>query len=116
MYVLLFIIGLFLVKIGYTRYAPIRGITQTELRNDDMGNKVLVDVRDYQYAGCEYVEGAITIPTAYIKRHAAEIPCGNLHIISSNRLEANVGIRLLRKKGFHISSYSVIHKNQHKGG
>ncbi|GER67542.1 hypothetical protein BpJC7_25720 [Weizmannia acidilactici] len=109
MYVVFFILALILIKIGYTRYFPVHGITRTELRIDDMENKVVVDVRDYQDAGSGSVQGAITIPTAYLKRFSCQIPKGNLHIISSNQLEANFGIRFLRRKGFHISSYSVIH-------
>ncbi|KYC59515.1 MULTISPECIES: sulfurtransferase [Heyndrickxia] len=115
MYIVLLVLALILTKTGYTRYVPVRGTVRADLRKDVIENKVVVDVRDYQHAGSGTGD-AIVIPTAYLKRFSGEIPKGSLHLIASSRLEANFSIRLLRRKGFHIHSYTILEPGREKGG
>jgi rhodanese-related sulfurtransferase len=94
---------------------PVFGVCCSELEsilNND--EKTILDIRDYNASYKSSVEGAVNIPLSYLNRYAEELSSKEVHLIASNNLEKNVGIRFLRKKGFHVTSYSVVdshHKN-----
>ena len=70
--------------------------------------EVIVDIRDYNIADKNPFKGSINIPIAYIERYHGEIPRDQVHLIVHNELERNIGVRMLRKKGINVKSYSVM--------
>lgn len=88
----------------YRRYVPVCGVPCTKLTNPD---SIMVDLRDYPLAAKNPILGAISIPIAYLNRYNTEITGIKVHVIASNQLEKNIGIRLLRKKGFNVIGYML---------
>lgn len=54
----------------------------------------------------------MNIPIAYLNRFCHELPNCDLIVLASNTLEKNIGVRLLSKKGFRVSGYTIISENQ----
>ena len=73
----------------------------------EQGNKI-VDIREYHESNLDSMNGRIHIPYAYLKRFYNEIPKTQLHVIASDRLELNLGVRFLQRKGFNIVSYELM--------
>src|SRR5690606_35223153 len=101
---------LFVGSILYRRYFPVLGMCCKKLGELDRST-IVIDVRDYNESYKDPIPGAINIPIAYINRHYNEITNGDLHVVASNRLGKNFGIRLLRKKGFRVVGYSITNNN-----
>ncbi|WP_409304053.1 sulfurtransferase [Peribacillus sp. SCS-155] len=90
----------------YRRYYPVRNIP-CQNTADIRGNSgiTILDIRDYNET--PGYPGATNIPYAYMKRYSRDIAPGKLHVVASNRLELNLGVRYLLSKGFTISSYEI---------
>jgi rhodanese-related sulfurtransferase len=92
----------------YKRYFPILGIPYIQnWKNRETNHLVIIDVRDYNVSYKNPVQGVINIPIAYLNRYFNEIPNRDILVIASTSLEKNVGIRLLRRKGFHVIGYTL---------
>jgi rhodanese-related sulfurtransferase len=105
---MLSILALGLVSILlFKRYFPILGLKCMEWGELDIKNSKVIDVRDYNNSYKDPIPGAINIPIAYINRHFSELPNVDLYIVASNSVEKNIGIRMLRKKGFQIIGCSI---------
>ncbi len=101
------IISLFVIFIiFYKRYFPILGVPCIALQDIDLENIKVIDVRDFNESYNKPIKDATNIPIAYLRRNINEVPNSDLHLIVSNALEKNVGIRFLRKKGFRVTGYS----------
>ncbi len=119
MIILSFSILLFiLVIIFYQRYVPVWGMKEVEEKTARFyyNNDVLfIDTRDYQISYKDKQEDALCIPLPYLHRHYVKIPIDrDLMVIASDRLECNLSIRYLRKKGFHVIGY-YMPNNMKKG-
>ncbi|WP_053362234.1 hypothetical protein [Bacillus sp. FJAT-27251] len=91
----------------YKRYFPVPGIYHTDCNKINTANVKVIDIRDFNVSYNDPVEGAINLPVAYLHRHYAEINGDVLHVVASDTIEKNIGIRILRKKGFRVSGYSI---------
>ncbi|GAE93361.1 hypothetical protein JCM21714_2438 [Gracilibacillus boraciitolerans JCM 21714] len=91
----------------YTRYIPIKGIPCLELNKMCNRDKVTLDIRDYQQAAKDHIEGAMVLPVPYLRRYYSEIPSQKVYVIASNHLEKNIAIRFLTHKGFHVIGYTL---------
>ncbi|KOP75450.1 hypothetical protein [Priestia megaterium] len=90
--------------IAYRRYYPVKGIQcMRESEGKELGRTV-VDIRHYHEV---HDSKGLVIPYAYLKRFYSEIPQGSVHLIAGDRVELNVGIRFLRKRGFQVRSYEL---------
>jgi hypothetical protein len=96
----------------YKRYYPIHGVHCVALNDLDLDKINILDVRDFIEAYKNPIEGAISIPVAYLKRNLDEIPNRNLHVIGLTHIDKNVSIRLLKQKGFQVSGYTIVGHNQ----
>ncbi|WP_228409582.1 rhodanese-like domain-containing protein [Radiobacillus deserti] len=67
----------------------------------------MVDIRDYNVSSNDVIHGSISIPLAYLKRHHHEIPKEEVHVIASDKIERNLGVRVLRSKGFKVIGYTL---------
>lgn len=68
---------------------------------------MIIDIRDYRDAENEGYKQYMNIPYAYLKRNYREIPPVSIHVIATDRLELNLGLRYLKAKGFEMASYSL---------
>jgi len=99
----------FLILLGaalYRRYYPVKHIPCLPVEEVPDG-LLLLDLRDYNESNGSIFGQALHIPVAYLKRHARDIPPKPLHIIVQDDIEKNVGIRLLRRYGYEVKSYSI---------
>lgn len=98
MIIILFSLAFFLLCFGiYKRYYPVKGITYNEHVGDNTDLFVL-DIGDYNEK-MKLSKIDKQIPYAYLKRYSDEIPNKPLHVVAANRMERNLGIRFLFKKG-----------------
>lgn len=103
------VLGIIFIGIGFffLRYLPVWGVYCKSLLDIDENDISVLDVRDYNQSYKDSHALTINIPVAYLKRYFHEIPNKKIHIVASNELEKNISIRILRKKGFFVESYSL---------
>ncbi|WP_411243091.1 sulfurtransferase [Priestia aryabhattai] len=107
------------IFIGYRRYYPVKGIVCINSREVKDKDITVLDIRNYNETTDDSSIQVLNIPYAYLKRFYLEIPQDKIHIIAVDRVELNLGIRFLRKKGFIIQSYELATcpcKNKSKKG
>ncbi|MDP4162940.1 MAG: hypothetical protein Q8906_00460 [Bacillota bacterium] len=93
----------------YKRYVPIKNIPNVKLDDCHQDKSiVLLDIRDYNVAYKNQVKGAINLPFPYLTRNLNELPQKSIHLVVSNHLEKNLGIRLLNKKGYQVIGFSFL--------
>jgi hypothetical protein len=102
-----FILPIFLLAMSiYKRYVPVKDVPCIEnehvIKN---GNTAILDLRDYNESDLHL--NAIHIPYAYLPRFYKEIPHIKVHVIAANRLELNLGLRFLKRKGFNVTSFEL---------
>ncbi|WP_017470718.1 hypothetical protein [Amphibacillus jilinensis] len=95
---------------SYIRYIPVKGIKCLDAQSLPE-HLIKVDLRDYNDATKATIAGAISLPVAYIKRHHGELPHLNICVIASNKVERNIGIRLLQRHGHKVSGYVMLDKS-----
>ncbi|WP_226038234.1 sulfurtransferase [Aquibacillus saliphilus] len=99
------IIALYVI---YLRYVPIKGIPCIDINSNKLDQMILkLDIRDYNSSAKQEIIGSHSLPIAYFKRYYHEIPAKEVHVIASDRIEKNLGIRYLRNKGFRVSGYTL---------
>jgi hypothetical protein len=110
-YIIIGIIVILLINI-FKRYFPVSGVNCIHWTRHDSDTVDVIDLRDYNESYRDPIREAMNLPIAYLNRHYKEIPKGTLHVIASNRLEKNIGIRFFRKKGFQVVGYTLIDNNK----
>ncbi|WP_042352379.1 sulfurtransferase [Bacillus massiliigorillae] len=104
-YILIAVFLIILIMM-YKRFAPVQGVPCSKVKQELP--VVIVDLRDYNISDKRPLSSnAINIPVAYLNRHYHEIPSKNVHVIAQNQIEKNMGIRLLRKNGINVMSYTM---------
>ena len=111
-FVLLFALLISVFITLYKRAVPVLGVPY-ENRILESG-AVIVDLRDYNVSSELPVIGAINIPVAYLNRSHTDIPGRKVHVVAGGTIEKNIGIRILRKKGYEVISYTLL-KPENKG-
>jgi hypothetical protein len=92
----------------YKRYAPVK-VPCVNLENHiTIKNTVLLDIRDYNISYKNQVNGAINLPLPYLNRYVQEIPKYSIHLVVSNTIEKNMGVRFLSKRGFRVTGFSCL--------
>ncbi|GCD83952.1 rhodanese-like domain-containing protein [Parageobacillus thermoglucosidasius] len=116
MYIIgLIIFGLLLATL-YHRYYPVSDIPCIDISDERIKDMVVLDIRDYNETAEQSIANSLHIPYAYLKRHFSTIPSKSVHIIANDEIEKNLGIRFLRRHGFDVQSYSIIHCPCREGG
>lgn len=103
-----FIIIAFIILLIYKRYIPVRGVRSMNLSDLDLNNISIIDIRDFNESFKNPIDEALNIPVAYLKRNIQSIQMKELYIVASNSLEKNVGIRILKRKGFRVEGYTIL--------
>ena len=96
-----------IVHFLFFRYYPIYGLHDIDKKEIEINNQFVIDVRGYNEAYKDPLGSGINIPIAYLKRYYSEIPKKDLVVVASNCMERNVGVRILRKKGFKVIGYTI---------
>ncbi|KAA9022621.1 rhodanese-like domain-containing protein [Niallia endozanthoxylica] len=100
------------IFILYRRYFPVLGVQCNHFSDLDLDKINVIDVRDFNESCKNPIEGAINIPIAYLKRNYHEIPNRDLHLVALSLVEKNMGIRLLRQKGFRVTGYTIMEQEK----
>jgi len=111
MFYMILLISL-IVGLVYVRYVPVTGVQFSRVTDFDPHSIQVVDIREYNQSYKHPIPKSINIPIAYLKRNFQEIGSRRIHVIASDHLEKNMGIRLLRKKGFKVISYTILNGNE----
>jgi len=97
-----------LVAWMYKRYVPIKNIPCKHIDLKDTSLEIL-DIRAYNARQDNLnSDSIINIPYSYLERYNNEIPLSNIHVIASDKLERNLGIRFLLGKGIKVKSYEIL--------
>lgn len=92
-----------LLVILFQRYVPVSGIARLAIADEQMKQHVTyLDVRDYNIADRQPIQGVFQLPYAYLKRHYGEIYTKDVVVVASDQLLLNLSVRFLRRKGFNI--------------
>lgn len=110
---ILFLISVIIFVFIFRRYIPVNGVFSLNWTDYDIEVEV-IDVRDYNESYSSPIGDARNIPIAYLKRYYKEIPTKAVHLIASNSLEKNVGIRFFRKKGYQVMGFTIVDNKQNK--
>ena len=102
---LLIICIIILAAAIYNRYFPVKNVPCIENKDP---NTVIVDIRDYNESSRDIPHDALNIPYAYLRRFSKEISYDKIHVIASNQLELNLGLRFFKRKGFTVISYEIV--------
>lgn len=105
--ILFLLLILFILWELYKRYFPVVGTHCEDTLKVNFTVVEVIDVRDYNISYKDIIEKSINIPVAYLERYCYELPDKKIHVVASNRLEKNVAIRILRRKGFQVTGYRV---------
>ncbi|MGF2616080.1 hypothetical protein FZC84_10995 [Rossellomorea vietnamensis] len=102
----------------YNRYFPVKGVQcSTELPSAE--SILILDVRDYNQASASPIPRAINLPVAYMERNWDDLTSTCIHIAASSSLEKNMSIRMLKRKGYEVTGYTLTEKQsppkQNKG-
>ena len=91
----------------YNRYFPVKSIPciKTGYKNQ---NTTILDIRDYHLSSKDHADEILKIPYSYLRRYNKKISNHKIHIIASDRVELNLGLRFLLRKGFDVSSYEIM--------
>ncbi|MGG4263855.1 sulfurtransferase [Peribacillus simplex] len=95
---------LILIPFLYKRYAPVKNIP---CQKNEVQDAILLDIRAYNHKRDNADKEVLNIPYAYLKRFNEEIPHENIHVIASDKLEVNLGLRFLIGKGIKVTSYEI---------
>jgi rhodanese-related sulfurtransferase len=113
MYYTILLISL-IIGLIYVRYVPVSGVHFLRVVDLDNRSIQVVDIREYNQSYKHPIPESINIPISYLRRNYQEIGCRKIHVIASDHLEKNMGVRLLRKKGFNVISYTIINNSVDK--
>ena len=103
---LLIITGVVLITSMYTRYVPIKNIPCKKELDE---SSIILDIRAYNERHDKIdSDSTLNIPYAYLERFNKEIPLDDIHVIASDKLEVNLGVRFLLSKGIKVKSYEIM--------
>ena len=103
---LIIIILLGILFMVYERVVPVTGVAAFDPKRKKVRKEtVLLDVRDYDMASNDPVEGSVHLPLAYIRRYVHKIEMREIVLIVSDQLSLNLSVRFLQRKGFTITGY-----------
>jgi hypothetical protein len=103
----LLIFTMFVSLSFYRRYFPIVSVPCSNRACSQIDQVVKIDLRDYNKSYGSYVDDTIQIPVAYLKRHMHEIQGDQVFVIASNKVEKNIGIRILQNKGYKVIGFKL---------
>ncbi|EDL66785.1 hypothetical protein [Bacillus sp. SG-1] len=107
---LLIIIAVSMIIALYKRYFPVTGVQRLNKTPNKTESIQILDVRDYNQSFNDPIQNSVNLPVAYLKRNWHELAGAQIHIVASTNLEKNMSIRMLRRKGYEITGYTLTEK------
>jgi hypothetical protein len=104
---LLIIIVAPIITALYKRYIPVAGVKQFNDVPVEAEFIQIVDVRDYNQSFRNPIPQAVNLPVAYMNRNWHELYGIRVHVIASTKLEKNMSIRLLKRKGYKVEGFTL---------
>ncbi|WP_426862786.1 hypothetical protein [Metabacillus sp. 113a] len=101
----IFILVLYSAFEWYQRYIPVRNIPCLPL--DRMDGQLIVDVRDYNNRNDIVQEQTLNIPIPYLQKAFVDIQGSEIYLIAATKLERNMSIRFLKRKGIAVKGYTL---------
>jgi len=106
---------LFIIYVIYVfiqRYVPVYNTSYMGAFQNAQNAFTVIDLRDYIIAAHSPVKGAYEIPLAHLKRHTDQIPNNKIVVVASDPVEKNIGVRMLKRKGFDVVGFHYPEKNR----
>lgn len=90
------------------RYVPVKGLKEISVQEvGPMKPYLIVDVRQFQTAHHSPVQGSLNMPLAYLTRHFRDITQREVVIIASDKVEVNMSVKFLKRKGYIVHGYHL---------
>ena len=91
----------------YNRYFPVKSVPciKNGYKNQ---NATILDIRDYHVSSKDHAYETLKIPYSYLRRYNNGISKNKIHLIASDQVELNLGLRYLLRKGFEVGSYEIM--------
>ncbi|WP_421385138.1 hypothetical protein ACOJQI_10340 [Bacillus salacetis] len=106
MLLLIIIVASVLIAL-YKRYFPVTGVHRLVETPPAADSIQLLDVRDYNQSFNNPVPQSINLPVAYLNRNIHELSGSRVHVVASSKLEKNMSIRILRRKGIEVAGFTL---------
>ncbi|WP_289324640.1 sulfurtransferase [Peribacillus sp. ACCC06369] len=106
---MLIIIFVILVLFTYKLYVPVKDIP---CQKNEVQDAILLDIRAFNHKCDDVDKEVLNIPYAYLKRFNEVIPHENIHVIASDKLEVNLGLRFLIGKGIKVTRLVIVFVNR----
>ena len=91
----------------YNRYFPVKSVPYIKNGCKNQ-NATILDIRDFHISSKDHADETLKIPYSYLRRYNNEISNHKIHLIASDRVELNLGLRFLLRKGFNVGSYEIM--------
>ncbi|RIW34721.1 hypothetical protein D3H55_09425 [Bacillus salacetis] len=104
---LLIIIAASLLTALYKRYIPVAGVKQYDAAPAETDSIQILDVRDYNQSSHNPIPQALNLPVAYMNRNWHELSGIRIHVVASTKLEKNMSIRILKRKGYEVAGFTL---------
>ncbi|RNA66268.1 hypothetical protein [Alteribacter keqinensis] len=91
----------------YKRYVPVIGVSCMNVSDMKEDGSTIVDLRDFQTAHHDPLEGAVNMPMAYIYRHYKDIGQGTVYLVSSDMTDIHLTARFLKRKKIRVEGFSL---------
>jgi len=95
----------------FQRYVPVIQAPYIENVHQADNEHAVIDLRDYIASSHSPMKGAYEIPLAYLKRNIEKIPNQKVIVIASDSVEKNIGVRVLKRRGFEVIGFYYQHEN-----
>ncbi|QHE51245.1 hypothetical protein [Pontibacillus sp. HMF3514] len=111
MQLVLVLLIMYTIYVLTQRYLPVFQASYIDDFNQTDSDLSVIDLRDYIDSSHSPIQGAIDIPLAYLKRHSTQIPNQKVMVIASDSVEKNIGVRVLKRKGFEVVGFYYPNEN-----
>jgi len=105
MQLILVLLIMYTIYVLFQRYVPVIQASYIDHVHQADNEHVVIDLRDYISSSHLPIKGAYEIPLAYLKRHTDKIPNQKVIVIASDSVEKNIGMRVLKRRGFEVVGF-----------
>lgn len=111
MQLILVLLIMYTIYVFFQRYVPVIQASYIDNLHQAENEHAVIDLRDYIASSHSPIKGAYEIPLAYLKRHTDKIPNQKVIVIASDSVEKNIGMRVLKRRGFEVVGF--YYPNEH---
>ncbi|MBS2968593.1 sulfurtransferase [Metabacillus sp. KIGAM252] len=104
---------IYLIREWYRRYIPVRNIPCLSVKR--MDGFPIVDVRDFNNRHAITLDQSMNIPYSYLQKTFNDINAQEIYLIAATKLERNMSIRFLKRKGILVKGYALSDEKECNG-